>query len=135
MIHQPASQRSHYWHGDSILLTLETYACKSSEPTLITATLNNLAALVKTRPPLAQKVIGAVLGFNPFSKMPRTITVHDRLMAISMEKTVRIMLLNVVRYVKSLPSCIICGGLSANIRAEATHKRLLREESHSTSQG
>jgi symplekin len=68
-----------------------------SEPTLITATLNNLAPLVKTRPPLAQKVVAAVLAFNPFAGAPRLISIHDRLMIISIEKTVRVLLMNVMR--------------------------------------
>ncbi|KAF8242187.1 hypothetical protein K440DRAFT_591226 [Wilcoxina mikolae CBS 423.85] len=70
---------------------------KRSEPILIAATLNNLAPLVKTRPPLAQKVIAAVLAFNPFAEIPPSISIHDRLMIISIEKTVRALLLNIVR--------------------------------------
>ncbi|KAF8544419.1 hypothetical protein BDD12DRAFT_815871 [Trichophaea hybrida] len=70
---------------------------KRSEPILIVATLNNLAPLVKTRPPLAQKVIAAVLAFNPFAEIPPSISVHDRLVIISFEKAVRALLMNIVR--------------------------------------
>lgn len=70
-----------------------------SEPTLITATINNLAHLVKTRPPLAQKVINAVIAYNPFSGISsRPITVHDHLMLRSIEKTIRVMMMNIMRY-------------------------------------
>jgi symplekin len=57
-----------------------------------------LAVVVKTRPPLAAKVVGAVIGFNPFAGASPPVTVQDRLIMVSIEKTVRIMLLNVMRY-------------------------------------
>lgn len=95
-----------------------------SEPTLITATLNNLAPLVKTRPPLAQRIIGAVLAFNPFARMPGTISVQDRLVMISVEKTVRVMLLNIMRNNQQTP---FAGRISQHIQRLAQAKAELND--------
>ncbi|KAG0130974.1 hypothetical protein HOY82DRAFT_353650 [Tuber indicum] len=69
----------------------------SSDATLIVATLNNLAQLVKTRNPIAAKIVGAVLSFNPLAIVSRSNTIQNRLMMQCMEKTVRVLLLNIVR--------------------------------------
>lgn len=73
----------------------------NSDATLITATLNNLAQLVKTRSPIAAKIVSAVLSFNPLAIVSRSNTIQNRLMMQCMEKTVRVLLLNIVRYAKS----------------------------------
>lgn len=67
-----------------------------SEPTLVTAAVNNLAHIIKTRPPLASKVLGAAMAFNPFQR--KQVTVESRLMMLSMEKTIRALLLNIARF-------------------------------------
>lgn len=69
-----------------------------SDPSLATATLNNLSAIIKTRPPMASKIINAVLSFNPLAGAARGLTIGNRLLMVSMEKTARVLLLNVVRY-------------------------------------
>lgn len=70
----------------------------NSDPTLVTATLNNLSAIVKTRAPLAHKILSAVMSFNPLAIVAKANTVGNRLMMQCMEKTVRILLLNIARY-------------------------------------
>ena len=72
----------------------------NSDATLITATLNNLAQLIKTRNPIAPKIVSAVLSFNPLAIVSRSNTIQNRLMMQCMEKTVRVLLLNIVRYAK-----------------------------------
>ena len=84
--------------GNPAVWTAGADWCSNSDPTLITATLNNLAQIIKSRPPLAPKVIGAVIAFNPFVKLPRAVTIHDKLMVLSVEKTTRVLLMNIMRY-------------------------------------
>ncbi|RPB02356.1 hypothetical protein L873DRAFT_1826757 [Choiromyces venosus 120613-1] len=69
----------------------------NSDATLTTATLNNLAQLVKTRSPIAAKIVSTVLSFNPLAIVTRSNTIQNRLMMQCMEKTVRVLLLNIVR--------------------------------------
>ncbi|PWW79228.1 hypothetical protein C7212DRAFT_288366 [Tuber magnatum] len=69
----------------------------NSDATLTTATLNNLAQLIKTRSPIAAKIVNAVLSFNPLAIVSRSSTIQNRLMMQCMEKTVRVLLLNIVR--------------------------------------
>jgi hypothetical protein len=78
---------------------MNTRADRISEPTLVTAAINNLGVLVKTRPPLGLKVLSAVMTFNPFTR--KQLTVKSRLMMLSMEKTIRVLLMNIVRFVRS----------------------------------
>lgn len=68
-----------------------------SDPALITATLNNLSVIVKTRAPLAHKILSAVMNFNPLAIIAKANTVKNRLMMQCMEKTVRVLLMNIAR--------------------------------------
>ncbi|CUS08643.1 unnamed protein product [Tuber aestivum] len=59
----------------------------NSDATLTTATLNNLAQLIKTRIPIAAKIMNAVFSFNPLAIVSRSNTIQNRLMMQCMEKT------------------------------------------------
>ncbi|KAL7270748.1 hypothetical protein RUND412_006537 [Rhizina undulata] len=96
-----------------------------SDPVLITATLNNLASLVKTRTPIAPKVVSAVLGFNPLAIAARSPSAHNRLMMQCMEKTVRVLLLNIMR---SNPSGPFTGRISQHLARISQMKMELQEE-------
>lgn len=93
----------------------------NSDPTLVTATLNNLSAIVKTRAPLAHKILSAVMSFNPLAVVAKANTVGNRLMMQCMEKTVRILLLNIARYAGAalshffIHTCVCNGGLMADV--------------------
>ena len=65
---------------------------------LITATLNCLSVLVKTRSSLSSRILNAVLSFNPLSLALKNPSTRTKLLAKCIEKTVRIFLLNLIRY-------------------------------------
>ncbi|KAI5817140.1 hypothetical protein BZA77DRAFT_43080 [Pyronema omphalodes] len=97
---------------------------EQSEPTLITATINTLAPLCKTRPPLLQKIVTAVLAYNPFTNMPRVVGVSERLILISIEKTIRIMIQNVGR---ANPQSPLASRMEQHIRRLAAAKAEMNE--------
>ncbi|TGZ80924.1 hypothetical protein EX30DRAFT_341248 [Ascodesmis nigricans] len=98
---------------------------ENSEPTVITATLNNLAVIIKTRPPLAPKVLMAVMNFNPFSGIGKPLTTQNRLMMLCMEKTVRILLMNILR---SNPNGPHVGKISMHLQRLQQSKAELSEQ-------
>ncbi|KAI5789153.1 hypothetical protein EDC01DRAFT_717765 [Geopyxis carbonaria] len=96
-----------------------------SEPALITATINNLGPIIKTRPPLVAKVLNSVMSFNPFNGITRPITVQNRLLMISMEKTIRSLCLHIMR---SNPSGPYVNKLSQHVARLSQMKNELNEE-------
>lgn len=72
-----------------------------SDALLVTATLNSLGTLVKLRASIANKVISAVLNFNPFVLAQNgPITVKSKVMVKSMTRTHIVFLTNILkRYV------------------------------------
>ncbi|KAF2397594.1 hypothetical protein EJ06DRAFT_498798 [Trichodelitschia bisporula] len=68
-----------------------------TDPLLITATINGLGALMKLRSSLANKIINAVLNFNPFRMARAPVTVASRLIMRSIEKTVCVFLTSILK--------------------------------------
>jgi symplekin len=68
-----------------------------SDALLVTATLNGLGGLVRLRPSVANKIINAILNFNPFKLANSPMTPANKVMIKSMEKTVVVFLQNVLK--------------------------------------
>jgi symplekin len=73
------------------------------DPILVDATLNCLAILIRSRPPISTKIVSAVLNFNPMKQANAPMT--PRLMVIirSMERTTRALLRWALRAVPGHP--------------------------------
>ena len=68
-----------------------------SNPILIDATLNCLMLLVRSRQSIANKIIGAVLNFNPLKNAKPTLTPGERVVLRSTERNTRLFLVNIIR--------------------------------------
>lgn len=68
-----------------------------SDTIYLTATINCLGALLRTRPSTFNKIISAVLNFNPFRQVNGPMSIKSRLQVKSLEKTIRILLLTVIK--------------------------------------
>jgi symplekin len=70
---------------------------RHSDALLVTATLNGLGGLVRLRPTLANRIINAILNFNPFKLANSPMTSTNKVMIKSMEKTVVVFLANFLK--------------------------------------
>ncbi|OJD29818.1 mrna cleavage and polyadenylation specificity factor complex subunit [Diplodia corticola] len=68
-----------------------------SDALLVTATLNSLGSLIRTRASVANKIVSTVLNFNPLKLANSPMTPKSKVMIKSMERTVRALLINVVK--------------------------------------
>jgi symplekin len=82
---------------------LGVFQDNSMDPILVDATLNCLAILIRSRPPISTKIVSAVLNFNPMKQANTPMT--PRLMVIirSMERTTRALLRWALRAVPGHP--------------------------------
>ena len=76
------------WSGTS-------YSSALSPVILLDATLNSLGVLIKMRASIANKIIYAILSFEPWKKAKPPLTVKDRIVFRSLERTTRALLVNV----------------------------------------
>ena len=60
--------------------------------------MNCLAILVRTRPAVANKIISAILSFNPLKQANSPMTPRLRVIVKSMERTTRALLKNINKY-------------------------------------
>jgi symplekin len=72
-----------------------TMAYTRSDPILIDATLNCMAILIRSRPAVANKIISAILGFNPLKLANSPMTPRLKVIAKSLERTTRALLKNI----------------------------------------
>ncbi|KAI4237193.1 MAG: hypothetical protein L6R40_005971 [Gallowayella cf. fulva] len=79
---------------------------ETSDPILVNATLNCLGTLIRTRPNAANKIINALLNFNPLKQANTPMTPKTRVQIKSMEKTTRMVLLNVLRRNENAPFAV-----------------------------
>ena len=63
----------------------------------VDATLNCLSILVRTRQSVANKIITAILNFNPLKQAHAGMSLKEKLQIKSMERTTRAFLLNIYR--------------------------------------
>lgn len=66
-----------------------------SDPILVDATLNCMAILIRTRPAIANKIITAILSFNPLKLANSPMTTRSKVIAKSLERTTRALLKNI----------------------------------------
>ncbi|TVY68802.1 mRNA cleavage and polyadenylation specificity factor complex subunit pta1 [Lachnellula suecica] len=67
----------------------------TSDAILIDATLNTLSILIRARPQVANRILNVILNFNPLKQANSPMTPKLRVMVKSMEKTTRLLLMNV----------------------------------------
>jgi symplekin len=75
----------------------------SRDPILVDATLNCLAILIRTRPAVANKILTAVLNFNPFRSASTSMTPRLLVIYRSMERTTFALLKFVLKTVPNHP--------------------------------
>jgi len=68
-----------------------------SDALIVTATMNSIALLVRTRPSISQRILNVILNFNPFRVIGSTVTPRDKVNAKSMDKTLRAFLFNLLK--------------------------------------
>ncbi|KAF2452702.1 hypothetical protein BDY21DRAFT_424984 [Lineolata rhizophorae] len=65
---------------------------------IVTATLNSIGSLIRTRPSVATKIVNAVLNFNPLKLAgEQPISSRNRVIVKSMERTTKALLLNIIK--------------------------------------
>jgi len=70
---------------------------KYSDAVLVDATVNSLATLIRARPNLSNKILNVILNFNPLKQANSPMTPKLRVTVKSMEKTVRILLIHILK--------------------------------------
>ena len=79
----------------------QTVLTQAREIIYISATLNCLGSLLRSRYSIYNKIISAILNFNPFKKASGSMTPKDKILVKSVEKTTRILLNNMIkRYIQ-----------------------------------
>lgn len=68
-----------------------------SDAVLINATLNCLSTLLRTRQSIANKIMSAILSFNPMKQANSPMTPKAKVQIKSMERTTRALLMNILR--------------------------------------
>lgn len=84
----------HVCTGGSFLAIL-TNNC--SDAVLVDATMNALSFLIRSRPTTSNKILNAVLNFNPLKQANSPMTPKIRVAVKSMEKTTRMLLIHIVK--------------------------------------
>ncbi|KAK4129237.1 hypothetical protein N657DRAFT_562576 [Parathielavia appendiculata] len=69
----------------------------SSDALLVDATLNCLSILIRTRPNTSNRILNAVLNFNPLKLANSPMTPKTRVLVKSLEKTTRMLLTHLLR--------------------------------------
>lgn len=70
------------------------HADKHSDALLVTATLNSVAILVRTRATIANRILNAIMSMNPFRSAGPNISLTMKIAPKSMERTIRAFLIN-----------------------------------------
>ena len=78
---------------------------RSSDVLLVAAAINCLGALVKSRAAIANKIINAILMFNPLKYATSPITTKSKIVIRSLERTIRALLINTLKRLAS-SSCV-----------------------------
>ena len=83
---------------------LSVFQENTSDPITLDATLNCLAILIRSRPAVANKILSAILSFNPF-KRTNTAPMTPRLKVVvrSLERSTRAVLRNVLKHNPNSP--------------------------------
>ncbi|KAL9086737.1 MAG: hypothetical protein Q9159_004032 [Coniocarpon cinnabarinum] len=76
---------------------LSVFQDQQSDALLVTATLNCIGVLLRTRQTISNRILNAVLNFNPFKLADSPPTPRNRVMMKSIERTVRAFLTNLAK--------------------------------------
>ncbi|EAS36853.3 mRNA cleavage and polyadenylation specificity factor complex subunit [Coccidioides immitis RS] len=104
---------------------LNVFHENSSDPLLVNATLNSLAVLIRMRPSISNKIINAILSFNPLKQANAPMTPTARVNIKSMERTTRALLVNLL---KRNPSNPLAGRIQQYIERMAQSRNEIFEE-------
>lgn len=78
---------------------LSVFQESTNDPLMIDATLNCLAILIRSRPAVANKIISAILNFNPFRlAISTSMTPRVKVVIKSLERSTRAVLRNVLKH-------------------------------------
>jgi symplekin len=69
----------------------------NSDALLVDATLNSLSIIIRTRPGTSNRILSAVLNFNPLKLANSPMTPKSRVLIKSMEKTTRMLLFHLAK--------------------------------------
>ena len=102
-----------------------TWLIGYSDPILIDATMNCMASLIRSRPAVANKIISAILNFNPLKQANSPMTPRLRVIVKSMERTTRALLKNIN---KNNPNGPLAGKIDAHlIRLSQSHSAIFAD--------
>lgn len=76
---------------------------QSSDPLMIDATMNCLAVLIRTRPAIANKILSAVLNYNPLKEAKPPMTPRTVVVIKSLERTTKALLVWVLKRMPGHP--------------------------------
>ncbi|RMZ91851.1 hypothetical protein DV736_g891, partial [Chaetothyriales sp. CBS 134916] len=82
---------------------LSVFQDSTADPIIIDSTLNCLAILIRTRPVIADKILGAVLSFNPLGQATQSMSPRLVVIFKSMERTTRALLRYIIRSMPNHP--------------------------------
>ena len=68
-----------------------------SDAVLVTATLNCLSVLIRARQSITNKIVSAILSFNPLKDISSTLTPKAKVEIKAVERTMRALLTHVYR--------------------------------------
>ncbi|EFR02074.1 hypothetical protein MGYG_05077 [Nannizzia gypsea CBS 118893] len=106
---------------------LNVFHENSSDPILVNATLNSIPVLIRTRPSISNKIINAVLNFNPLKQANAPLTPTTKVNIKSMERTTRALLLSII---KKAPTHPLAGRIQQYIeRLAQSHNEIFDESS------
>ncbi|KAF4453834.1 hypothetical protein F53441_3520 [Fusarium austroafricanum] len=95
--HQSLDPRNLEAEASGLLDRMLTALQESSDALIVDATLNCMSILVRTRPTTSNRVINALLNFNPLKLANSPLTPKTRVMIRSMEKTTRMLLIHLIK--------------------------------------
>ena len=68
-----------------------------SDALLVTATLNSLGPLLRTRPSVLNRIVSALVNFDPFKQAQASMNTAAKLQMKSTERTTRMLLINIAK--------------------------------------
>ncbi|KAG5982589.1 hypothetical protein E4U55_001695 [Claviceps digitariae] len=95
--HQSLDPRNLEAEASGLLDRMLSVLQESTDALLVDATLNCLSILVRTRPATSNRILNALLNFNPLQLANSPLTPRSRVMIKSMEKTARLLLIHLAK--------------------------------------
>lgn len=95
--HQSLDPRNLEAEASGLLDRMLGALLESSDALIVDATLNCMSIIIRARPATSNRIINALLGFNPLKLANSPLTPKSRVMIRSMEKTTRMLLIHLVK--------------------------------------